>query len=80
MAESGVVVTMAGGKWQLDGDQYFEMVEYGRGRDYADLKGQTLRFTCRIVGNRWFHSGSFAGGLSFNQIWERVELGDPIKK
>ena len=43
------------------------------GGSYAAAKGTVGPFTCKIVGNRWYHTGALANGLTIEEIWERVE-------
>ena len=69
--DSGEVVAMACGKWKLDGDQYSEVPEFGMGGDFATVKGGTHVFTCKIVGDRWHHTGKLATGLTIEEVWER---------
>jgi hypothetical protein len=69
--ESGEVVAMACGKWKLDGDQFSDMPEFGMGPDFATVKGGTHTFTCKIVGDRWHHTGKLQTGLTIEEVWER---------
>jgi hypothetical protein len=69
--DSGEVVAMACGKWKLDGDQYSEVPEFGMGSAFATVKGERHVFTCKIVGDRWHHTGKLATGLTIEEVWER---------
>lgn len=69
----GVVTRSGGGPYTLRGDRYEETPEYGVGNDFDAIKGQTHTFTCKIEGNRWHHTGELKGGLTIEEIWERVE-------
>jgi hypothetical protein len=69
--KSGEVVAMACGKWRLKGDQFSETPEFGMGRDFGVVKGGTHTFTCRVVGDRWYHTGKLDSGLTIEEVWVR---------
>ena len=69
----GVVTRTAGGAYTLKGETYQETPEYGIGSDFDVVRGKPQTFTCRIDGNKWYHSGALSNGLTIEEVWERVE-------
>ena len=70
---AGGMMYAGGGTYTLDGDTYTEVIEY---HFNPMLIGQTVSFTCRLQGERWYHSGIFEiDGERFNieEIWRRIE-------
>ena len=62
-----------GGRYTLDDDMYTEIIEYHFNPIFI---GKKVSFTCRVDGERWYHSGIFeAEGERFNieEIWRRIE-------
>jgi hypothetical protein len=62
-----------GGRYTLEGDTYTEIVAY---HFNPNLVGEALSFTCRLEGDRWYHSGIFeVDGEHFHieEIWQRIE-------
>jgi hypothetical protein len=78
--ETSEVVTMACGTWTIDGDQFSDSPLYATGDAGKIVMGGTHTFSCKIVGNRWHHSGALANGLKLDEIWERVEPKAAEKK
>lgn len=66
-----VVADMASGRWSLKGDQFADFPEFGVGSDFKNVKGGAHRFTCKIVGDRWYHTGALQNGLKIEEVWER---------
>ena len=62
-----------GGPYTLDGDRYEETPEYGVGPIVPALKGKLQKFTWKVEGNKWYHTGQLSGGLTIEEVWERVE-------
>ena len=69
----GVVIRTGGGSYTLNGDSYQETPEYGFGNDFNVVKSKPQTFTCRVDGNKWYHSGALSNGLPIAEVWERVE-------
>jgi hypothetical protein len=69
---TGKVFRAAGGTYTLHGDAYKEKVEYGFGEDFGTVKDAEHSFTCRIEGDRWYHTGKLANGTTIEEVWERV--------
>jgi len=77
--DTGEVVTMAGGTWKIEGDKFSDTPSYASGDAGKIVKGGTHTFTCKIVGNRWYHNGALATGLKLEEVWELVER-EPAEK
>ena len=71
--DSGEVYRSAGGTYTLKGDSYTEKVVYGLGDDFQQIKNAEHPFTCKIDGDKWQHNGKLAGGLTIEEVWERVK-------
>jgi hypothetical protein len=70
---SGAIERAAGGSYTLKGESYQETPEYGISSDFDVIKGKAQTFTCRVDGNRWYHSGALSNGLTIEEVWDRVE-------
>ena len=70
--KDGKITDAFGGPYTLKGDQYEETPVYGVG-DVHGLKGKPQSFTWKVEGNKWHHSGTLSGGLTIEEVWERVE-------
>ena len=71
--KSREVVAMAGSRWRLEGAQLIVGESgYGLSPTLSSTQGTTDPFSCRIVGNRWYHNGALGNGLTIDEIWERV--------
>jgi len=70
--KDGKMTRASGGRYTLQGDEYTDTPEYGIG-DFSVVKGQTHVFKCKIEGNKWYHDGKLANGLTIEEVWERVE-------
>jgi hypothetical protein len=71
--KDGTAYRAAGGPYTLKDNQYEEMPEYGFSPDFEIIKGKTHSFKAKIEGNKWYHDGKLANGLTIEQVWERVE-------
>jgi hypothetical protein len=69
----GKVTDIAGGGCTIKGNQYEEAPEYGLGDSFEVIKGKTHSFEWKVAGNKWYHSGKLANGLTIEEVWERVE-------
>lgn len=72
-AKTGKVGRMAGGTYSWKGNEYVENLQYGMGDDVTDLIGKPQKFTDRIEGTQWHHSGLLSQGLKIEEKWERVK-------
>ncbi len=70
--DTGVVTAMAGGAYSLKGDAYTETPDYGLGSDFQVVRGKTHSFTCKLEGDKWYHTGMLASGLTIEEVWQRV--------
>jgi hypothetical protein len=70
-AEGKQVERTAGGTYTLAGHAYTEQLEYGLGEDVMPLVGQEQKFTCKFVGDKWYHSGALSSGLKIEEVWQR---------
>ena len=71
--DTGKVFRAAGGTYSLHGDSYTEKVEYGMGDDFDVIKNSTPSFTCKVTGDKWYHTGKLANGTTIEEVWERVK-------
>lgn len=65
------ITRAAGGSYTLKGDSYEETPVYGLSPDFDTVRDKTHTFKCKIEGNRWFHRGKLANGLTIEEVWER---------
>ena len=71
--KDGKVTRAAGGYYTLKGEVYEETPEYGIGSDFDLIKGKAHTFKWKVEGNKWYHNGKLSGGLTIEEVWERVE-------
>ena len=71
--DTGKVFRAAGGTYTLRGDAYTEKVEYGLGSDFDVIKKAQHAFTCKIEGDKWYHTGKLANGITIEEVWERCK-------
>jgi hypothetical protein len=71
--EGGAVTRTAGGPYVIKGEEYVETPEYGLGADFELVKGKEQKFTWKVEGNKWHHTGALSNGLTIEEVWERVE-------
>jgi hypothetical protein len=71
--KDGKVSRAAGGPCTVKGETYEETPEYGISDDFEAIKGKTHTFTWKVEGNKWYHDGKLADGLTIEEVWERVE-------
>jgi len=69
----GNLVAAWGGPYTVKGDKYEETAEYGMSEIFTNIKGKPHTFTWKVVGNKWFHSGTVENGFTIEEVWERVE-------
>jgi hypothetical protein len=69
----GKVTDIAGGGCTFKANQYEETPDYGLGESFDVIKGKTHSFEWKVEGNKWYHSGKLANGLTIEEVWERVE-------
>jgi hypothetical protein len=71
--KDGKVYRAAGGFIAVKGDAYEETPEYGLGEDFEGIKGRTHAFKAKVEGNRWHSEGMLAGGVTIEEVWERLD-------
>src|SRR5215510_6156464 len=71
--KDGKVMAAIGGPYTLKGEKYEETPEYGLSEVFTNIKGKPQTFDCKVEGNKWYHNGTLSGGLTIEEVWERVE-------
>ena len=67
----GEDVLAGGGRYTVEGDTvYTEYIEY---HITSVLVGAALRFTAKVVGDLWYHTGEFPSGYRLEEVWRRIE-------
>ena len=67
----GEDVLAGGGRYTLEADTiYTEYLEY---HTSSILVGLPLRFTARVIGDLWYHTGEFPSGYRLEEVWRRIE-------
>jgi hypothetical protein len=61
-----------GGRYELDGDTYTEIVEYSA---LPENIGQEYTFKCQVEGDTWLHEGGMSN-IRYDEIWRRVTPPD----
>lgn len=61
-----------GGTYKLEGDSYVETVEFAFGGMEAYV-GKQQKFTAKLEGDKWTHSGVLSGGQKLEEIWRKVK-------
>jgi len=70
-SDDGEEVLAGGGRYTLEGDTlYTEYIEYHTSPVYVGL---AIRFTARVVGDLWYHTGEFPSGFRLEEVWRRLE-------
>ena len=49
------------------------MRAFGFGGAFDRVKGRPQSFQARLDGNRWYYKGTLTGGLTVDEVWERVD-------
>ena len=67
----GEDVLAGGGRYTLEDDTlYTEYLEY---HTSAVLIGVPLKFTAKVVGDLWYHTGVFPSGYRLEEVWRRLD-------
>lgn len=70
-SDNGEEVLAGGGRYTLENDTlYTEYIEY---HTSPVLVGQPIKFTAKIVGDLWYHTGVFPSGYRLEEVWRRLE-------
>jgi hypothetical protein len=67
----GTIARTAGGTYTVVGDTYQENPDYGIGPDFAVVKSRAQKFTCKVDGDKWYHTGALSNGLTIEEVWQR---------
>ena len=70
--KDGKITRAAGGTYTLQNGKYTEKIEYGLGDDFEAIKKAKISFSCKVEGNKWFHSGKLPNGTTLEEVWQRV--------
>jgi hypothetical protein len=71
--KEGKVTRAAGGSYVIKGEVYEETPEYGISSDFDEIKGKAHRFKWKVEGNKWYHNGKLSGGMTIEEVWERID-------
>ena len=72
--KDGIVKHAMGGDYTLKGEDYEETTEYGTSSgDFTAMKGKAHKFKVKVDGNKLYQNGKLSGGLTIEEVWERVE-------
>jgi len=66
------VTTSMGGRYELKGDSYVETPEFATEGMEAYL-GKAQKFTVKLEGDQWTHSGQLSEGMHIEEVWKRVK-------
>ena len=66
------VTNSMGGTYRLDGDSYVERVEFAF-EGMGAYVGKEQKFTAKLEGDKWTHSGILSEGQKLEEIWKRVK-------
>jgi hypothetical protein len=69
--ETKKIEVAACGTYTLKNDSYVEIPLYTLGEGVEELRDRPQRFTWRIEGNKWYHTGELSDGLKLAEVWER---------
>jgi hypothetical protein len=72
--KDGSVKHAMGGSYTLKGEDYEETTDYGTSSgDFTAMKGKAHAFKVKVDGNKLYQNGKLNGGLTIEEVWERVE-------
>ena len=63
-------VSGGGGRYEVDGSQYTEWVEYHGAKGFI---GKRIDFECRVEGDRWYQAGMLPGGTKLEEVYRRAK-------
>ncbi len=66
------ITNSMGGTYQHDGDSYTETVEFAA-EGMGAYVGKAQKFTAKLDGDKWIHSGVLSQGQRLEEIWKRVK-------
>lgn len=65
------IISSAGGKYTLEGDNYSESIDYGFGMD--TYLGTVSKFKVNVGEGMFFMSGYLSDGLKIEEVWRKIE-------
>jgi hypothetical protein len=72
--KDGTVKHAMGGGYTLKGEDYAETTDYGTASgDFTAMRGKAHTFRVKVDGNKLHQTGKLDGGLTIEEVWERVE-------
>jgi hypothetical protein len=72
--KEGIVKHSMGGGYTLQGEDYVETTDYGTtSGDFSVMRGKAHTFKVKVDGNKLHQQGKLNGGLTIEEVWERVE-------
>jgi hypothetical protein len=69
---TGEVFRTAGGTYTVEQDSYTERLEYANSEDLRALIGADQKFTWKVQGDQWYHTGRLSNGVRIDELWERA--------
>lgn len=67
-----------GGTYSLSGSTYVEKPEFAF-EGMEEFVGKVQKFTVRIEGDKWIHSGELSNGTKLEEVWRRVKAEPKAK-
>ena len=61
-----------GGRYELKGDSYIETPDFAVD-SMVEFVGKPQKFTVKIEGDQWTHSGELSNGQKLVEVWKRVK-------
>ena len=62
-------IMASGGKAIIDGSNYTEIIDLSSN---PDALNKTYKFTAKVVGDKWYHSG-YIGNWKLEEVWQRMK-------
>lgn len=53
----------------MDGSNYTEIIDLSSS---PDALNKTYKFTAKVVGDKWYHSG-YIGNWKLEEVWQRMK-------
>jgi len=71
-AKTKKITNSMGGTYKYAGDSYIEIPEFAF-EGMGAYVGKEQKFTVKIEGDKWIHSGVLSAGQKLEEIWKRVK-------
>jgi hypothetical protein len=75
VVQDGKAIAGAGGQFTVEGDTYTETVTYAVADNQQPLVGKSFKFTAKVEGGKWHHTGTLKVGdarQEIDEVWERI--------